>query len=227
MGLLVPLRPPDDELVRHEGHEEEDVDGEVDHLSVHQRHWGHAEGRHVRQTLLPLDQSLNDVVLTILVNIFLLGEDADAPHDWPPPLVLQPRGLAPSEQPTLDKGVEVGISAPQPLRDLPDAEGVGEQRMSDHGVPHLLRLLGLLPHDDASPLPDEGQQVHGEAVWPGQLAALLPPPPDDQMDVETKKKSDRDAGRLLPGNTTSLNLFKIRRSSIYRDQSISFSNWIC
>ena len=65
MGLLVPLRPPDNELVRHEGHEEEDVDGEVDHLSIHQRHRGHTEGRHVRQTLLPLDQALDDVVLTI------------------------------------------------------------------------------------------------------------------------------------------------------------------
>ena len=71
--------------------------------------------------------------------------------------------------------------------------------MPDHGVPHLLRLLGLLLHDDAPPLPDEGQQVHGETVGPGQLAALLPPPPDDQMDVETKKKSDRNSGRLLPG----------------------------
>ena len=31
--LLVPLGPPDDELVRDEGHEEEDIDGEVDHLT--------------------------------------------------------------------------------------------------------------------------------------------------------------------------------------------------
>ena len=31
--LLVTLRPPDDELVRDEGDEEEDIDGEVDHLT--------------------------------------------------------------------------------------------------------------------------------------------------------------------------------------------------
>ena len=74
--------------------------------------------------------------------------------------------------------------------------------MPDHGVPHVLRLLSLLLHDHAPPLPDEGQQVHGEAVGPGQLAALLPPPPDDQMNVETKKESDRDTGRLLSGRKT-------------------------
>ena len=63
--LVVPLPPPNDELVRHEGNEEEDVDSEVDHLCVHQGHRGHAERRHVRQTLLPFDQSLNDVVFSI------------------------------------------------------------------------------------------------------------------------------------------------------------------
>ena len=43
-------------------------------------------------------------------------------------------------------------------------------------------------------VPDQGQEVHGQVVRPGQLAALLPPSPDNQMNIETQEEGDRDTG---------------------------------
>ena len=70
INFLVARLPPDDPLVGQERDGEEDVDGEVDDLGVDQRHRGVAVGRHVGQLLLPVGQSLQQVVFPVPVPVW-------------------------------------------------------------------------------------------------------------------------------------------------------------
>ena len=76
-----------------------------------------------------------------------------------------------------------------------NAQSIRQETVSHDSCPQYLR--GNLLLRTPGPVPNKRGEEHGEVVGPGQLVVLLPPPPDDQVDVETKEKCYWNSGRLF------------------------------
>ena len=118
INFLVPRLPPDDPLVGQERDGEEDVDGQVDDLGVDQRDLALVVSRHVRQLLLPVCQSLQQVVLPVPVQRLLSAQQLHAPEDGAPPGLPHLVLLAAPQQAVLDDGLQARESLPHSDRDF-------------------------------------------------------------------------------------------------------------